>query len=89
MNTTINIGEFAGVVGGIIVAIEVVKRAFPAFPARLVPLLTLVLAVPAYLTLVGGWDNPQQYIAAFVASVTATGTYSGIRATVTPDQPKQ
>lgn len=81
MNININLSEFGGVVVALLIVGSILKNAFPNLPNRIIPLITWVLGVVAYLSLSGGWTNSQAWIAAIVASATATGTHSGIKNT--------
>lgn len=81
MNTTLNINEFGSVIVGILLVGAIFKNAFPSFPNRLIPLLTWLLGVAAYLALTNGWANAQQWLAAIIAAASATGIHSGIKNT--------
>lgn len=83
----INIQEFGGTIAALLVVGTILKNAFPAFPNRLIPLVTWVLGVLAYLALSKGWGDPQQWIAAVVAAATATGVHSGIKNTMGDGKP--
>lgn len=78
----INLAEFGGVIVALLTVGAILKNAFPTFPNRLIPLLTWCLGVVAYLSLVGGWGDTKQWIAAVVAAATATGVHSGIKNSV-------
>ena len=89
MNTTINLEQFGGVVVALLTVGALLKNAFPAFPNRLIPFLTWLLGVAAYLALSKGWSEPSQWIAAVVTAATATGIHSGIKNTVQKEEPTQ
>lgn len=81
MNTTIDLGQFGAIVGALVIIGAILKNAIPAFPNRFIPLLTLILGVAAYLSMSGGWNDPKQWVAAFMAAATATGTHSTVKNT--------
>lgn len=90
---SINLAEFGSVAGVLLVLGAVLKNAFPNFPNRFIPLLTWIVGVLAYLALSGAWSDPKQWIAAILASATATGIHSGVKNTfsaaeVKPEPPK-
>jgi len=84
-----NLTEFGGVIVALLTVGAILKNAFPKFPNRLIPMFTWVLGVLGYQSLVGGWSDPKQWIAAVVAAATATGIHSGLKNTIqttqTPD----
>jgi hypothetical protein len=82
MNTQINIAEFGGTIAGLLVVGAILKNAFPAFPNRLIPLVTWVLGLAAYLAMTKGWADPQQWVAGVITAATATGLHSGVKNTV-------
>lgn len=84
MNDTVNISltEFGGVIVALLVVGAILKNAFPSFPNRIIPLITLFGGVLAYQATSNGWTDPKQWIAAIVAAATATGIHSGIKNTV-------
>lgn len=57
------------------------KNAFPKFPNRFIPLLTWLLAVPAFVVFSGDASAKGLVTAAMVA-LTATGIHSGIKNTL-------
>ena len=79
MNISINLAEFGGVIVALLVVGSILKNAFPNLPNRIIPLITWTLGLVAYLAMTHGWRDPNQWIAAIVASATATGTHSGIK----------
>lgn len=85
MNININLAEFGSVIMALLLVGGILKNAFPSFPNRLIPLITWLLGVVAYLAISKGWSDPGQWIAAIVAAATATGTHSGIKNSLGPD----
>lgn len=75
----INLDQFAVVVIALLTVGAILKNAIPSFPNRLIPLVTLLLAIAAYQSLVNGWHDPRQWVAALVAAATATGFHSGLK----------
>lgn len=84
MNISINLAEFGGVIVALLIVGSILKNAFPNLPNRIIPLITWVLGVVAYLSMTGGWRDANQWIAAVVAAATATGTHSGIKNSFQP-----
>ncbi|MCX7915076.1 MAG: hypothetical protein N3A53_02070 [Verrucomicrobiae bacterium] len=82
MTTTINIGEFGGVIAALIILGAILKNAFPAFPNRFIPLTTWLLGVIAYQTLTNGWGDGASWLAAIITAATATGTHSAFKNTL-------
>lgn len=82
MNMTINVGEFASIVAGLMLVGAILKNAIPQLPNRWIPLITWILGVIAYLSLTNGWKDANQWIAAIVTAATATGAHSGIKNTL-------
>lgn len=78
---SINVTEFAATVAGAMMVGFILKHAFPQFPNRMIPLVTLVLSTLGYLAMTDGWSQPQQWFAALIAAATATGTHSGLKNT--------
>ncbi len=87
-NLNINLSDFAGVILALSIVGALLKNAWPTFPNRLIPLVTWTLGTAGYLAMTGGWSNPKQWLAAIVASATATGTHSGIKNTFQKDEPE-
>lgn len=85
MNININLAEFGSVIMALLLVGGILKNAFPSFPNRVIPLITWLLGVVAYLAISKGWSDPGQWIAAIVAAATATGTHSGIKNTLGND----
>jgi hypothetical protein len=75
----INLSEFGGIVGALMIVGAVLKNAVPEFPNRLIPLVILILGVASYLALTHGWSDEGQWVAAVVAAATAVGAHSGIK----------
>lgn len=75
----IDLNMFGGVIAALLVVGGILKNAIPSFPNRMIPLVTLVLGVVAYLAISSGWNEPAQWVAAIVTAATATGTHSGIK----------
>ncbi|HNR70428.1 MAG TPA: phage holin family protein [Verrucomicrobiota bacterium] len=75
----IEIGEFGSVIAALLVVGAILKHAFPSFPNNKIPLVTFILGTLAYVAMVKGWGNVQQWIAGVVAAVTATGAHSSVQ----------
>jgi hypothetical protein len=89
MNTlTLDLTQFGGVIVALLTVGALLKNAFPAFPNRLIPLVTWVLGVAAYQSLTAGWPDPRQWVAAVVAAATATGIHSGLKNSVEKTEPQ-
>lgn len=80
--TQISLTNFGSVIVGLLVVGSILKNAFPSFPNRLVPLVTWTLGIVAYLILSKGWSDAEQWLAAVLASASATGIHSGIKNTI-------
>ena len=87
MNININIAEFGGVILALLTVGAILKNAFPKVPNRIIPFITWCLGVVAYLAISKGWADSAQWIAAVVASATATGVHSGIKNTLQSGAP--
>lgn len=85
--TQINITDFGGTIAGLLVVGGILKNAFPNFPNRLIPLVTWVLGVAAYLAMSKGWGDPQQWMAGIITAASATGLHSATKNTMQSDEP--
>jgi len=86
VNTTINVTDFATIVGPLLVIGGILKNSFPNLPNRVIPGITWFLGVLGYQALTDGWTNGPSWVAAVIASATATGTHSAVKNTVQPTE---
>lgn len=64
----------------------ILKHAFPAFPNRLIPAVTLVAGVPLFM-FKSGDVSMNGFVTALLVSITAVGVHSGIKNTFNMDAP--
>ena len=87
MNTNINLEEYGATIVGMMAVGSILKNAFPSFPNRLIPLVTWVLGVAAYLAMSKGWGDPQQWLAGIITAASATGLHSATKNTIQTSAP--
>lgn len=73
--------DAAVIVPALMVLGATLKHAFPNFPNRFIPLMTLLLGVPAFAIKSGDF-TASGWITAFLVSITATGAHSTIKNTL-------
>lgn len=82
-DTTFNLQDAGAVVAGLMLVGAILKHAVPQLPNRWIPLITMVLGVPAYVAVSTGFESAtvQTWITAVLVSATATGAHSGLKNT--------
>lgn len=79
MNETPNLLVDAGsIVVPLLVVGAILKKAFPKFPNQMIPLVTLVGGMAAYVAKTGG-ATLNDWVQALLISATATGIHSGVK----------
>lgn len=66
------------IIGVLLVVGAIFKHAFPKFPNRFIPLLTLVLGVPLFVVQTGD-TSANGWLTALLVAATATGTHSTVK----------
>lgn len=80
MNETQIAVDAAVVVAPLMIVGAILKNAFKKFPNRMIPLVILLLGMPAYMAKSGAaWDNASAWVTAFLCVATAVGVHSGIK----------
>jgi hypothetical protein len=77
------LGDIGLVIGPLMILGAILKNAFPSFPNRFIPLLTLVVGVPLYVGVSTDFAaaTGQTWITAFLVALSATGIHSGLKNT--------
>ena len=70
--------DLAIIIGPLLILGAILKNAFPAFPNRLIPLLTWLLGTVGYCLSIGSWTGASLF-QGILLSATATGIHSGLK----------